>query len=676
VSAVRAAATSPAAARRRIERLRREIHRHDRLYYERARPEISDAEYDALVREVRQLEARYPDLAGATSPTARVAGRAAPAFRPVEHKGPMLSLDSVTRVADVRAFEARVVRRLGGTRLAWVCEPKVDGLGVALLYERGRLVRGATRGDGRIGEDVTANLATIAAVPRRLSGPLGRLAEVEVRGEVYMPRAAFARLNRDLLARGEATFANPRNAAAGAVRQKDPTVTASRPLEMFAYHVSWAPGVALDSQSDALARLRAAGFRVNPRNRRTGTIDDALAFAERLREERDALAYEADGVVVKLDDLGQQEQLGSTGHHPRWAIAVKFPARQATSVVRAIDVQVGKAGTLTPVARLEPVEIGGVVVRNVTLHNEDEIRRKDIRIGDRVLVERAGDVIPYVVEVARPGRPRHAPFHFPARCPACGGRTERAAGSAHWRCVGTRCHAQLAERLRHFASRRAMDIEHLGPETIAALIERGMVRDVADLYGLTVEQVATLPGFARTSAESLIAAINASRRRGLVRLLTGLGIRLVGEHAARVLGKRFGTLERLASARVDAMAATPGLGREIAASVARFFADAANRRVLARLARAGVSTREPARHRASGPLAGKTFALTGALRDLRRGAARDAIERSGGRVTDAVSTKTDYLIVGERPGAKLAAARRLQVKTLDEPAFLRMVRAA
>ncbi|MBI1735724.1 MAG: NAD-dependent DNA ligase LigA [Candidatus Rokubacteria bacterium] len=584
--------TDRAAVRRRAERLRREIRRHDRLYYERARPEISDAEYDALVRELAALETGHPDLVGPTSPTARVPGRVAPAFRPVEHKGPMLSLESVTDPEDVRAFEARVRRGLRGPGLAWVSEPKVDGLGVALLYARGRLVRGATRGDGRVGEDVTANLATIPAVPRRLSGPLGDLPDVEVRGEVYMPRAAFARLNRELEAQGVSTFANPRNAAAGAVRQKNPAVTATRPLDMFAYHVSWAPGLAVRSQWEALGTLRAAGFRVNPRNRRLPEIAGVLAYAERLREERDALDYEADGVVVKLDDLAQQERLGSTGHHPRWALAFKFPARQATTVVRAIDVQVGKTGTLTPVARLDPVPVGGVVVRNVSLHNEDEIRRKDVRVGDRVLLERAGDVIPYVVQVAKRGRPRHAPFRFPARCPACGGATERASGEAYWRCVASQCPAQLKERLRHFASRRAMDIEHLGPETIAALVDQGLVRDVAGLYDLRVEQVERLPGFARRSAENLVAAIDTSRRRGLARLLTGLGIRLVGEHAAGLLASRFRTVERLAAAPVDAIAATPGIGPEIAASVARFFTGAGNRRTLARLAAAGVHTRQ------------------------------------------------------------------------------------
>ena len=664
-----------AAAARRMARLRADIGRHDRLYYERARPEISDAEYDALARELRRLEAKFPDLVRPGSPTQRVAGAPAGPFERVEHRAAMLSLDSVTSAAEVRAFERNVRRGLPGVSPGWVVEPKVDGLGIALLYRRGRLVRGATRGDGRVGEDVTRNLRTIPSIPTRLRGPLGGLDELEVRGEVFMPRAAFARLNRELAERGEPPFANPRNAAAGSVRQKDPTVTARRPLAMFAYQVSYAPDLGAASHWRVLAALAAAGFATNPRNRRTRRLGDALTYAEKLETRRDRLEYDADGIVIKVDDLAQQGRLGATGHHPRWAIALKFPARQATTVIRAIDVQVGKSGVLTPVARLEPVEVGGVVIRNVSLHNEDEIRRKDVRAGDTVLIERAGDVIPYVVQVIASRRPRgRRPFRFPGRCPACGALTLRPSGEAYWRCVGSACPAQLKERLRHFASRHAMNIEHLGEATIAQLVERGLVRDVADLYRLTDAQIGRLQGFGRKSAAKLVAAVAASRGRGLARVLTGLGIRLVGVHVARLLAARYGRLDRLAAASVAELAALQGVGPAIAGSVARFLADGGNRRVLHRLAAAGVSMAEPRTALGARPLVGRSFVLTGALTGLTRDEAAELLERLGARVTGSVSRTTDYVVVGDRPGEKLGAARRLGVPTLTERAFLAMVR--
>ncbi len=650
-------------AGRRIARLRRDIRRHDRLYYVETRPEVSDAEYDTLVHELTELERRFPELVTPDSPTQRVAG--APAFRPVEHRVAMLSLDSASDPVAVRDFERRVRQALAGQRVTWVCEPKVDGLGVALLYRRGRLVRGATRGDGRTGEDVTANLRTLPAVPATLRGAFARLDELEVRGEVFMTRAAFARLNRALQRRGEPTFANPRNAAAGSLRQKDATVTARRPLDFLAYHVSYASGPGFDSHWRSLAACRAAGLPVNPRNLRAARIEDVLAYAARLGRERERLAYDADGMVVKADALTQQRRLGATGHHPRWAMALKFAARQGTTRVRAIDVQVGKTGILTPVARLDPVEVGGVVIRNVSLHNEDEIARKDVRVGDVVLLERAGDVIPYVVQVVRGRRPPGARvFRFPRRCPACGGLTLRPEGEAYWRCVNSACPAQLKERLRHFGSRRAMDIEHLGEAVIEQLVERGLVRDFADLYRLRAADLEALEGFGSRSAGNLLAAIAASRARGLARLLNALGIRLVGEHVARLLAHHFRTVDRLAAASTDALAGVRGIGTAIAESVVKFFADTGNRAVLRRLRAAGLTVSEAA-SRASGPLAGRTFVLTGALAGLTRDEAAAQIEARGGRVTDTVSPRTDYVVVGEGPGRKLEKARRLGVRTLD-----------
>src|SRR6266850_6128592 len=493
-----------AEALQRISELREQIHHHDYLYYTEARPEISDAEYDALMRELRELEAAFPDLVTPDSPTQRVAGQSVDAFRPVAHRAAMLSLDNATSPDDLREFEARLGRTLPGTRLAYVCEAKIDGLGIALLYERGRFVRGATRGDGRVGEDITANLKTIRSLPMLLRGALGGVPELEVRGEVFMPRADFEQLNRTLQESGEGTFANPRNAAAGAVRQKDPAATARRPLDIFLYHVSRAEGLTFATYGETLEALREAGFKTNPLTEPCATIEDVIAYCARLESERDTLGYDADGAVVKVDSLEQQRRLGSTTHHPRWAVAFKFAARQATTVVQAIEVNVGKTGALTPVAKLEPVELAGVVIRNVSLHNEDEVRRKDVRVGDTVLIERAGDVIPYVVQTIVGKRPDGAaPFVFPDRCPACGGVAARPEGEAYWRCMNAACPAQLKGRLRHFGSRRAMDIEHLGEAAVEQLVDRGLVKDFADLYRLTVPQLVELERLAEKSAQNL-----------------------------------------------------------------------------------------------------------------------------------------------------------------------------
>jgi DNA ligase (NAD+) len=661
-------------ALQRLTELREAIHHHDYLYYVASRPEVSDAEYDALMRELRELEAAFPDLVAPDSPTQRVAGQPVDAFRPVEHRAAMLSLDNAMSADDLREFEARLRRALPGAALQYVCEPKIDGLGVALLYERGRFVRGATRGDGRVGEDVTANLRVIRSLPLALKGRLAALPEVEVRGEVFMPRAEFERLNRTLEEAGEATFANPRNAAAGAVRQKDPGVSAQRPLDIFLYHLGHAPGADITTHADAVAALREAGLKTNPQTRRCETLDAVLAYCVRLEQERDALGYDADGVVVKVDSLEQQRRLGSTAHHPRWAIAYKFAARQATTVVQAIEVNVGKTGALTPVAKLTPVPLAGVVISNVSLHNEDEIRRKDIRVGDTVLIERAGDVIPYVVQVVAARRPPDAaPYRFPERCPACGGVAFRPEGEAYWRCMNAACPAQLKERLKHFGSRRAMDIEGLGDAAIEQLVDRGYVKNFADLYRLTAEPLAGLDRFAEKSAENLAAAIAGSRQRGLARLLNALGIRLVGERVARLLAMRFGTMDRLAAATQEELAGVHGIGDVIAASVRKFFDERANITMLRELGELGVDlTERGAVLDGPTPLAGQTFVLTGTLPSLTRDAARERIERLGGRVTSSVTRKTTYVVVGEAPGSKADDARRLGVRTLDEAAFLQL----
>ena len=664
-----------AEAARRIADLREQIHHHDSLYYVEARPEVSDAEYDTLVRELGRLEAEFPDLVTPDSPTQRVSGQPVEAFRPVEHRVPMLSLDNTATPADLREFAARLARALPGATFTFVCEPKIDGLGVALLYERGRFVRGATRGDGRVGEEITQNLRTIRSIPLTLRSPLAQAPQLEVRGEVFMPRADFEQLNRALEEAGEGTFANPRNAAAGAARQKDPAVTARRPLDIFLYHVSEARELGFTTYWETLEALRVAGFKTNPRTERCATIDAVIDYCGRLEAERDGLGYDADGAVIKVDSLEQQWRLGSTTHHPRWAIAFKFAARQATTGVQAIEVNVGKTGALTPVAKLTPVPLAGVVISNVSLHNEDEIRKKDVRVGDTVLIERAGDVIPYVVQVVLAKRPPGSqPFVFPDRCPACGHSTARLPGEAYWRCLNTACAAQLKERLRHFGSRRAMDIEHLGEAVIDQLVDKKRVKDFADIYTLTVDEVAGLERFAEKSAENLVAAIQGSKTRGLARLLNALGIRMVGERVAELLANQFGSMERLEQASLDELSEIRGIGPQIAQSVRKFFDDETNRDVIRRLAEVGVEMTQPG-FMAEGPrsLDGKTFVLTGTLPSLTRDAARELIERLGGRVTSSVTKKTDYVVVGESPGSKAADARRLGVTILDESAFRALV---
>ena len=658
----------------RIEALREAIHRHNYLYYVENRPEISDAEYDRLWKELVALEQAHPELVTADSPTQSPGGRRAEAFAPVEHLVAMLSLDNATSADDLREFEARVRRALPHAKPEYVCEPKVDGLGVALLYERGRFTRGATRGDGRIGEDITQNLRTIKSIPATVHGPLKDARRLEVRGEVYMPREAFAKLNAALEEAGETTFANPRNAAAGAVRQKDPKITATRPLQILLYHVSALEPPRYDSHWERLEALKKSGFPVNTRSQRCPDIDAVIAYCQRLEAERDELGYDADGAVVKVNDLEQQRRLGATAHHPRWAIAYKFAARQATTRVRGITINVGKTGALTPTAQLEPVELAGVTVSNVSLHNEDEVRKKDVRVGDTVLIERAGDVIPYLVQVITAKRPHDAkPFRMPTHCPACGGVAFRPEGEAIWRCTNSACPAQLKERLFHFGSRRAMDIEHLGEMVIAQLVDREMVRDFADLYGLTVDNLAGLERLARKSAQNLYDAIQGSKTRGLSRLLNGLGIRMVGERAAQLLASRFGSMDKLEAASEDEINDIYGIGPQIAQSVVKFFAEPRNRKIIERLRKAGVVMKEEGMTEGPKPLDGKVVVLTGGLASMTRDDAKDLVIRLGGRVSGSVSKKTDFVVMGQDPGSKADDAKRLGVKILDEKAFLRLV---
>lgn len=666
--------TAPPAARRRAEDLRRLIAHHDDLYYVEDRPEITDAEYDALVRELRELEARHPDLITPESPTQRVAGQVSALFAPVEHKVPMLSLDNATGPADLEQFEARLKRTLPGAVFGFVCEPKVDGLGVALLYEQGRLVRGATRGDGRVGEDITTNLRTIRSIPAALTGRLAGCPVLEVRGEVFMSREDFRRLNRELEAAGQPEFANPRNAAAGSVRQKDPAVTARRPLDIFVYQLSYAEPMPFATHTEVLEALREARLKANPRSRHCASMDEVIAACQALEARREELPYEADGVVVKVDSLQQQRQLGATGHHPRWAIAYKFAAQQALTRVRAIKINVGRTGALTPSAELDPVPIAGATISRATLHNADEIERLDVRVGDTVLIERAGDVIPHVVRVVSDKRPPHAKrFVFPRECPVCRSAAVRLEGEVAVRCPNAACPARLKEALFHYGSRGAMDIEHLGEAVIEQLVDRGMVRDFADLYTLTVPRLVELERLAEKSAANLVRAIQASRTRGFARLLHALGIRYVGERASRVLAEHFGTMERLRAASEAEIGEIYGIGPRIAQSVRLFFDEPANQRGVERLREVGVVMREAGAAAGPKPLAGKTFVLTGGLARLSRDEAKAAIARLGGRVTASVSRKTDYVVTGKDPGSKADDARRLGVPTIGEQELLRLI---
>jgi DNA ligase (NAD+) len=666
-----ASVAAPAAARKRVDELRKLINRHDHLYYALDRPEVSDAEYDAFTRELREIEAAHPELVTPDSPTQRVSGQGSDAFATVEHLAPMLSLENATSEGDLREFEARIKRALPGVDFGYVCEPKVDGLGVALLYENGTFTRGATRGDGRFGEDVTPNLRTLRSIPLRLGGPLAKCRRVEVRGEVYMSHAAFERLNRELEAQGEAAFANPRNAAAGAVRQKDPGITAKRDLRIFVYQLSHAEPFPFQTHSEVLAALKESGLTTNPRSKACGTLDDVWRYCQTLESERDRLGYDADGGVVKVDSLADQRRLGSTAHHPRWAIAFKFPAQHATTRIVAIDINVGRTGALTPTARLEPVKIAGATISRATLHNADEIERLDVRVGDAVVVERAGDVIPHIVKVLEDRRPPDTPrFVFPDHCPVCGSSASRPEGEVVVRCTNTACPAQIKESLIHFGSRGAMDVEHLGEAVVEQLVDGGLVHDFADLYRLTVPQLAELERLAEKSATNLVNAIAASRSRGLSRVLYALGIRFVGDRAARLLAEHFASADRVASASVEEISEIHGIGPRIAESVRLFFDQPANQKALERLRDVGVVLEEAARPAGAKPLAGKTFVLTGTLDEMSRDEAKARVARLGGRVTSSVSRKTDYVVAGTEAGSKLEDAKRLGVTVLDETAFV------
>jgi DNA ligase (NAD+) len=664
----------PAAARKRAEKLRAEINDHNYRYHVLDAPVISDAAYDRLVRELRDLEARYPALVTPDSPTQRVGAPPAAAFATVRHRTPMLSLANAFDEAELEAWDRRIRSALGDATVVYVCELKIDGAAVSLTYERGRLATGATRGDGAQGEDVTPNLRTIKSIPLVLRTPRPP-SLVEVRGEVYLPRTAFEAVNAERAALGEALFANTRNAAAGSLRQLDPQVTAGRPLQIFVYGLGAAEGLRLRSHWETLAWLRDAGFRTNPHNARCGSLDEVKAYLHVWTERRGTLDYATDGVAIKVDDLAQQAELGATTQAPRWAVAYKFPSEQAITRLLGIVVNVGRTGALTPTAVLEPVRVSGVTVTSATLHNEDEIRRKDVRIGDWVTVQRAGEVIPEVVgplPERRTGRERA--FAMPDRCPICSTPVEKPEGEAVARCPNLSCPAQVQERLYHFASRDAMSIEGLGDRLIAQLLDRGLVRDPADLYHLTKAQLLTLDRMGDKLAHNLLEAIDRSRTTTWARLLYALGIRHVGAHVAEVLAAHFPTPQALVGASLEEVSDVPGIGPAIAASVLSFFRQTPNRTLVRRLLDAGVTPAAPqAQPARDGPLAGAQVVFTGTLSRWPRSRAETLVRRAGGVPGDTVTKRTTYLVLGETPGSKLERARRLGVQVLTEDEFARLV---
>jgi DNA ligase (NAD+) len=663
---------------KKVKALRDEIRRHDELYYLQETPEISDREYDELMHQLRELEAEHPELVTPDSPTQRVAGHPAESFPEFIHRVPMLSLDNSYNIDELRAFDERCRKLAGGKTPEYVAELKIDGLSLSVHYEDGRFVRGVTRGDGSRGEDVSSNVRTIRTIPLKLRDKAQKISsEIEVRGEAYLGRRIFERINRDREEAGEPRFANPRNAASGTIRQLDPSITARRRLDMFAYDVIAGRQKAFATHWEALDWAESAGFHVNENRQLCKTIDEVIDFCNRMEARRDELDYEIDGVVVKVNATALQQQFGATGKAPRWAVAYKYAARQATTKVNDIVVQVGRTGALTPVAMLEPVQLGGVTVSRSTLHNEDEIERLGLKIGDHVLVERGGDVIPKVVKVIESKRTgKEKKFRMPTVCPVCGGLVSRPEGEALSRCIAADCGAQLTGRLLHFASRRAMRIEGLGSALAEQLLDRKLVKDVSDLYTLTLADVASLDRMAKKSAANVLGQIEDSKSRDLWHLIYGLGIRHVGERTAGILARHFGSLARLAAATVEELDEIHEIGLTMAQSIHDWFADEGNRELCDRLARAGVRTtvddqalEQPMDQR----FAGKVFVLTGTLPGMTRDEARELIEAHGGRVTGSVSKKTDFVLAGADPGSKLDKANQLGVTVLDESEFKKLL---
>ena len=655
----------------RVEELRSQINYHDYRYHVLDSPEISDAEYDALMRELRELEGRHPELITPDSPTQRVSGQPIEAFGVVEHRVPLLSLGNAFSEEELRAWFKRVTSLAEREDIAMVCEPKIDGLAVALVYENGSFVQGATRGDGMRGENISQNLRTIRSIPLSINKPVPQ--RFEVRGEVYMTKGGFQRLNDERAAQGQPLFASPRNSAAGSLRQLDSSVTATRPLDIFLYQLGWADGQATATQWETLQWLSDLGFRINPHIKRFTDLDAVIGHVKSWEQHRDDLDYEIDGLVIKVDEFALQRALGVVGREPRWAIAFKFPPTQATTKLLDIAVNVGRTGSLNPFAVLEPVIVAHARVKLATLHNEDDIRRKDIRVGDTVIVQRAGDVIPQVVgPVVSRRSGREQPFEMPKRCPVCDTPVIRPEGEAMSYCPNRACPAQIFRLLTHFASRGAMDIEGLGESMAQQLLDSGLVKDIGDVYSLTGEQLVTLERMGEKSAENLIAGIEASKQRPLGRVLFALGIRHVGDETAELLASHFGSIAALAAAGLDDLETVPTIGPKTAQSVYEYFQDEQNRALIEKLRVAGVRL-EGATAAREGPLMGSTFVVTGSLTRWSRNEIESLIKSLGGGVGSSVTKKTSYLVAGESPGSKLTKAQEYNVAVLDEDGFRRLL---
>ena len=670
-------AQSSSDARDAVERLRTLIRRHDHLYYVLDSPEIADAEYDGLMRELRRLEELHPALVTPDSPTQRVAGQPSQRFATVQHPVPLLSLGNVFDDEELEAWERRLMNQIPGEDLSYYCELKYDGLAVALIYEDGALTRGSTRGTGVEGEDVTANLRTVKSIPLRVTAP-DAPRRFEVRGEIMFPVDRFEALNRDREAHGEPTYANPRNTAAGSVRQLDPQITASRPLDMYVYSLGWAEGDTPETQSETLEWLGRMGFKINPRNRRAATLAEAREFYSESLRDREALNYGCDGIVVKVDSFRVQRLLGVVGREPRWAIAYKYPAEQAITRLLGIGVNVGRTGALNPFAQLEPVQVSGVTVKLATLHNEDYIRARDIRIGDMVRVLRAGEVIPRVlgpVVDARTGTERE--FSMPGTCPECGQAVVRPEGEAIHRCVNAACPAQSLELIRHYVSRPAMDIDGVGESLVAQLLSAGLIKDSADLYNLAEDRLAALDRMGEKSAQNVVAAIEQSKQRALGNVIFALGIRHVGAETARLLSDYFGSMEALAAASQEELTSIYSVGTVVAESVYAWFQDEDNMGLIARLRNAGVHMQVEA-HRpiAELPWAGMEVVVTGRLQEFSRTQAEELVRSLGGKSSSNVTRRTTLVVAGADAGSKLERAQRLETPIIDEEEFVRRANAA
>src|SRR5246127_5005836 len=665
-------------AEKKIEALREKIRHHEHLYYVLDRPEISDTDFDKLMRQLQRLEAEHPTLITPDSPTQRVGGKPREGFVKVRHSSPMLSLDNTYNEEELRAWERRVHELSGRSDVDYVCELKLDGMSLALVYEDGRLVRGVTRGDGTVGEDVTLNVRTVRSVP--LSIPKDRLkkagipADFEVRGELLMPLSSFKKMNEERESKGLSLFANPRNATAGTVRQLESRVTAERRLDYFSYMLLVNGRTHFDRHSKSLDALGAAGFKVNPARKLVHSMDEVWAFIREWEGKRESLPYEIDGIVVKVDRIALQDELGFTGKAPRWAIAYKYAARAGITMLEDIRVQVGRTGKLTPVAMLAPVLIGGTTVRNATLHNMDEIERLGVKIGDWVQVERGGDVIPKVAKVIEDkDHPRgHQTFHMPENCPICGTKVVKTEGEVDYRCVNANCPAKLRETILHFASRGVMNIDGMGEVLVNQLIEKGLVKNVADIYDLTKKDLLSLERFADKSAQNILDEIENSKQLPLERVIYGLGIRMVGERTAQFLAEHFGAMEALANASVEELQSVNEVGPKIAESIAEFFSNPANRELVKRLEKAGLQFTGKKRERGT-KLAGKTFVLTGTLAKYSRDEAKRLIEDAGGKVSGSVSKKTNYVVAGSDAGSKLDKAKELGVPVIEEDEMVRLV---